>query len=169
MIFFQEYYSVVDFLDRGGFMLYIIFTFAFVMLFFILERFLYLYFYLKKDEQELISEWQKYSDLQESFEIREALKSQFSSKLNITLPIIKLFVAIVPLLGLLGTVWGMIEIFDVIAVHGTGDARAMAGGISMATLPTMSGMAVAISGLFFYRKIEEMIKHKIVVFHKRLI
>jgi biopolymer transport protein ExbB len=57
-------------------------------------------------------------------------------------------VALAPLLGLLGTVTGMIEVFHVLAVTGGGDAKAMAGGVAKATLPTMSGMVIAISGLF---------------------
>ena len=57
--------------------------------------------------------------------------------------------------------YGMIEIFDVIAQQGTGDARALANGISMATLPTMTGMAVAIVGLFFIRFMESSANRKI--------
>ena len=52
--------------------------------------------------------------------------------------------AIAPLLGLLGTVTGMINTFKVITVHGTGDPRLMAGGISEALITTQLGLAVAI-------------------------
>ena len=57
-------------------------------------------------------------------------------------------VMLAPLFGLLGTVTGMIEVFQVMAFNGGGDARAMAGGVSKATLPTMAGMVVALSGVF---------------------
>ena len=53
-----------------------------------------------------------------------------------------------PLMGLLGTVTGMIEVFSVLATTGGGDAKQMAGGVSRATIPTMAGMVSAISGLF---------------------
>jgi len=53
-----------------------------------------------------------------------------------------------PLFGLLGTVTGMIEVFQVMAFTGGGDARSMAGGVSKATLPTMAGMTTALSGVF---------------------
>jgi biopolymer transport protein ExbB len=56
--------------------------------------------------------------------------------------------AIAPLLGLLGTVVGMITTFNVISVFGTGNARAMAEGISEALITTQSGLLVAIPGLF---------------------
>ena len=52
-----------------------------------------------------------------------------------------------PLLGLLGTVTGMIEVFDVMALAGSGNSRAMASGVSKATIPTMAGMVAALSGL----------------------
>lgn len=52
--------------------------------------------------------------------------------------------AIAPLLGLLGTVTGMIDTFHVITLHGTGDPRMMSGGISEALVTTMLGLSVAI-------------------------
>jgi biopolymer transport protein ExbB len=52
--------------------------------------------------------------------------------------------AIAPLLGLLGTVTGMIDTFHVITMHGTGDPRMMSGGISEALVTTMLGLSVAI-------------------------
>jgi biopolymer transport protein ExbB len=64
------------------------------------------------------------------------------------LAIITVFAAIAPLLGLLGTVNGMMTTFDVISVFGTGNAKAMAGGISEALITTQSGLFVAIPGIF---------------------
>jgi biopolymer transport protein ExbB len=61
---------------------------------------------------------------------------------------IKTLVALCPLLGLVGTVTGMIEVFDVMALSGTGNARSMAAGVSRATIPTMAGMVGALSGVF---------------------
>ena len=70
-------------------------------------------------------------------------------KAKANLPYIKVLVALAPFLGLLGTVTGMVEVFDVMAITGSGNARAMAAGISKATLPTMAGLVVAFAGLFF--------------------
>ncbi|MCO5169315.1 MAG: MotA/TolQ/ExbB proton channel family protein [Planctomycetes bacterium] len=55
--------------------------------------------------------------------------------------------AVAPLLGLLGTVTGMISTFDVITVHGTGDPKLLAGGISEALITTQLGLSVAIPAL----------------------
>jgi biopolymer transport protein ExbB len=57
-------------------------------------------------------------------------------------------IALCPLMGLLGTVTGMIEVFSVLSLTGGGDAKSMAGGVSKATIPTMAGMVAALSGLF---------------------
>jgi biopolymer transport protein ExbB len=59
--------------------------------------------------------------------------------------------AISPLLGLLGTVFGMIQVFTVISVQGTGNAESLAGGISTALITTAAGLTVAIPSLFFHR------------------
>jgi len=62
--------------------------------------------------------------------------------------LIGVMVTLCPLLGLLGTVTGMIEVFNILAVTGGGDAKSMAAGVSRATIPTMAGMVAAISGVF---------------------
>ena len=69
--------------------------------------------------------------------------------------------AISPLLGLLGTVIGMIKVFSVIRLEGTGNAAILAGGISEALITTAAGLTVAIPSLFFYRyfqrKVDELV------------
>ncbi|MBU1567793.1 MAG: MotA/TolQ/ExbB proton channel family protein [Proteobacteria bacterium] len=64
------------------------------------------------------------------------------------LAVIGVLAAVAPLLGLLGTVTGMITTFDVLAIFGTGNAKAMAGGISEALITTQTGLLVAIPGLY---------------------
>ncbi len=63
---------------------------------------------------------------------------------------IKLLAAVAPLLGLLGTVTGMIETFQAITLFGTGDPKLMAGGISQALITTVLGLVVAIPLLFMH-------------------
>ncbi len=69
--------------------------------------------------------------------------------------------AVTPLLGLLGTVIGMIKVFSAIQLEGTGNAQALAGGISEALITTAAGLTVAIPALFFYRffqrRIDELV------------
>ncbi len=72
------------------------------------------------------------------------------SKLQKWLPFIAVTAAIAPLLGLLGTVSGMISTFNVITVAGTGDPKPLAGGISEALVTTMFGLVVAIPALVLH-------------------
>lgn len=64
--------------------------------------------------------------------------------------LIKVFAAVAPLLGLLGTVVGMINTFQAITLFGTGDPKLMAGGISEALVTTMLGLIVAIPLVFMH-------------------
>lgn len=64
------------------------------------------------------------------------------------LAVIGVLAAVAPLLGLLGTVTGMIGTFDILSVFGTGNTKGMAGGISEALITTQTGLLVAIPGLY---------------------
>lgn len=70
------------------------------------------------------------------------------SSLDSHLSTIRILAGVAPLLGLLGTVTGMMDTFDVITIFGTGNVRAMAGGISIALITTQTGLMVSIPGLY---------------------
>ena len=70
-------------------------------------------------------------------------------------------VALCPLLGLMGTVTGMIEVFDVMALSGSGNARSMASGVSKATIPTMAGMVGALSGVFLVTVLNQKVNREV--------
>ncbi len=86
------------------------------------------------------------------------------SSLDRYLMLIGVLAAVAPLLGLLGTVTGMIATFDIISIFGTGNAKAMAGGISEALITTQTGLLVAIPGLYmsnFLNSRAESLKQRI--------
>lgn len=70
--------------------------------------------------------------------------------------------AITPLLGLLGTVIGMIKVFTSIQMEGTGNAAVLAGGISQALITTAAGLTIAIPSLFFYRFFQRRVDELVV-------
>ncbi len=86
-------------------------------------------------------------------EIAQQCAMKLRRGLDSRLAVIGVLAGIAPLLGLLGTVLGMIETFDVISVFGTGNARAMAGGISVAMITTQAGLLVAIPGLLMSNRL----------------
>ncbi|NDY74496.1 biopolymer transporter ExbB [Desulfobacter hydrogenophilus] len=77
------------------------------------------------------------------------------------LPMLNIMGAIAPLLGLLGTVTGMISTFHVITLYGTGDPRMMSGGISTALVTTMLGLGVAIPIMLLYTFLTRQVDHVI--------
>lgn len=140
-----------DFLDRGGPVLYAILVVCLLLWTLILER---LWFFYRSMPQRIRSYHEGWHGRAEhsswtARQIRRSMISQFKLETQDWLSFITLLIAICPLMGLLGTVTGMISVFDVLAVTGTGNARAMAAGISKATLPTMAGLLVALTGLYF--------------------
>jgi len=80
----------------------------------------------------------------------EDILAKATPPLEKNLSVIKLLAAVAPLLGLLGTVIGMIETFQAITLFGTGDPKLMAGGISQALVTTMLGLIAAVPLLFVH-------------------
>ena len=70
-------------------------------------------------------------------------------------------IVLAPLLGLLGTVTGMIEVFEVLKIHGSGNSILIVKGFSHATIPTMFGLTVAIFGFFSLLFLEDAISHRL--------
>ena len=137
-------------MSAGGSVLWLIAILAAFMWAIILERIWYLNTGHKAYMQELSAEWEAVDDhtTWRAQQIKDKLTSQAKTEVNRYLSLVNTCVALAPLFGLLGTVTGMIEVFQVMAFTGGGDARSMAGGVSKATLPTMAGMTTALSGVF---------------------
>lgn len=143
------YEAIRAFLEMGGPVLLAIGLLTLVMWVLIFERAIYYRTSLPGVIGEVITAWKARSERRSwhARRIREAMLSRVSMDIEKHLPIIQTLVALCPLLGLLGTVTGMIEVFEVMAFSGTGNPRSMAAGVSMATIPTMAGMVAALSGL----------------------
>jgi biopolymer transport protein ExbB len=143
------YEAIRDFLEMGGPVLVAIGLLTLVMWVLIFERAIYYRTSLPRVIGDVVATWKGRTERRSwhARRIREAMLSRVSMDVEKYLPIIKTLVALCPLLGLLGTVTGMIEVFEVMAFSGTGNPRSMAAGVSRATIPTMAGMVAALSGL----------------------
>ena len=148
--------DVRSFLHAGGPVLWTILVLAAMIGFIVAERYWFLLGIFPRRVHSYQETWQSLRQRQENLArpIRSALISQARIELGQWLPFLK---TLCPLLGLLGTVTGMIEVFDVVTMSGTGNVRAMASGISRATLPTMAGMVVALPGLYFCLQLEQRV------------
>lgn len=142
--------AIRDFTETGGQVLLAIGFLILVMWLLILERALYFFIWHRKEKDHVIANWYARKDKSSwnAEQIRQMLISRLDLSLKSSIPVIQAMVALCPLLGLMGTVTGMIEVFDVMAISGSGNARSMASGVSKATIPTMAGMVGALSGVF---------------------
>ena len=142
--------AISGFMDRGGGVLWVIAILILVMWSLILERVWYIHSTHAKRVKHTLAAWNARTDTKSwrARQIRNMMISEVSLDLKSSLPMIESLVMVCPLLGLIGTVTGMIEVFYVMAFTGGGDAKSMAGGVSRATIPTMAGMVGALSGIF---------------------
>lgn len=156
----------VDRVEQGGFIGYVIIVLGIIGVILALERIMFLIITTRKVSDQirlqevkrdnplgrimLIYEQHKKLPL-ESLELKlgEAILRE-RGPLEKHLTMIKIISVIAPLLGLLGTVTGMINTFQTITLFGTGDPKLMAGGISQALVTTVLGLSVAIPVVFFH-------------------
>lgn len=145
-----------DLLSLGGEILVLILLMAFLMWSLLCERIYYLYVLYPQQLRRAIRLWNARSEKSSwyALQYREHLRHRINSDLNRGFPLIATIIKICPLLGLLGTVAGMLEVFDALAMTGTNNPRSMAAGVSKATVSTLAGMVVAIFGLLGSKFIE---------------
>lgn len=141
--------SIRDFFILGGDILIIISLLTLLMWTLIIERLFYFRNNHNKNVNSAVYLWENRSERKSwhAQQMRSRLISMVSQEVQRHLNLIRSCVALCPLLGLLGTVTGMIDVFEVMALSGTGNARSMADGVSRATVPTMAGMVAALSGV----------------------
>ncbi len=149
-------HALLDFMSAGGVVMWALAALCVVFWTLAFERF----WYMRRVFPEWVSErrqaWQVLSDDTGNWQraVRSAWLAQAQQRLLGPLRLGKTLVAMYPLLGLLGTVSGMVAVFDVLAINGTGNPRGMAAGVWQATLPTLAGMVLAITGLFSLARLE---------------
>lgn len=147
--YFPALETIRDFVELGGNVLLFIGLLTLTMWALIVERLIY----IRKGHKKLVASaqqlWENRTDHSSwnAHQIRTRLISVVSSQMERNTALIQTCVALCPLLGLLGTVTGMVNVFEVMAISGSGNPRSMASGVSMATIPTMAGMVAALSGI----------------------
>ncbi|MEE4661336.1 MAG: MotA/TolQ/ExbB proton channel family protein [Halieaceae bacterium] len=149
-----------DFLDKGGDVLYAILVVAIWLWWLMLDRFYYYFREHRPRVEQALAEWNQRSDRTSWF--AQAQRTELISRIEVDMlrnvKIIPALIALLPMFGLLGTVTGMIQVFDVMAFMGSGNPRAMADGVSKATVPTMAGMVVALIAIPFSSRLDRRFK-----------
>lgn len=155
-------YAVQDFVEQGGPILWVIFATCLLLWLLILERAWFMRVSWPRRARAIVREWNERDDFTSwrAKKVREATVSEGNMELHALLPLITMLVALCPLLGLLGTVLGMIGVFEVLSVSGNDDAQAMARGVYRATIPTMAGLVVALTGIYFTVRLKRLADRK---------
>ena len=164
--------SIRDFVELGGPVMFLISALMVFMWLLLFERFYYHRYQYPKFLAEINAYWDQTSVRYKSSlwhlrHYKSYLVSLAGSELESRLLMVSTCIAICPLLGLMGTVTGMIEVFESLAITGSSNPRLMASGISKATIPTMAGMVAALSGISgegwlkssLRRKRRELVEH----------
>ena len=169
-VLIDSYEAIRDFLELGGPVLRVIAIVILIMWVLILERLIYFSTGLQQVIRDSFREWEARSERRSwhAHQVRAAIISRAKMAANQSIPMIQTLVALCPLLGLLGTVTGMITVFHAMAVSGAGNARSMAAGVSMATIPTMAGMVGALSGVFLVTILMRTAKRRIGILEDEL-
>ncbi len=136
--------------EAGGAVLVVLAFVAVLVFGMAIERWWYYRITWRQARRQLVRRWADRPDHRSwsARTLRHVWSEALVARLRRPLPWLKLLVALCPLLGLLGTVTGMITVFDSLSMSETHQARAMADGVARATLPTLTGMAIAVVGLY---------------------
>lgn len=146
----------------GGDVFILILIMAALLWALVFERIFYLWFQFPRVADKAKALWEQRSDHSSWFaqHFRERLLCHIRWGLQRNVSLIRVLIALCPLLGLLGTVLGMLEVFDGMAATGNNNPRSTAAGVSKATVTTMAGMVVAISGLLVVILLDRRIQHE---------
>lgn len=157
---FGQYDSLLDFFETGGPVFSAVLITSILLWILILERYWFFFIIFPEKLDEIVTQWKQRKDHSSwyALRIREGLLADISIATRQFLIPIKAITSILPLIGLLGTVTGMIAIFDVLNVFGTGNTQGMASGISRALLPTIAGLVTALAGLYFSSDLDRRVK-----------
>ncbi len=144
------YQAVMDLMEGGGpFVLWIFLT-GIVLWGLTIERYWYFTRVLPGEAQRMLATWRERAEHKSwcARAIRQMMISRLNAGMSSNLTLMKVLVPLSPLLGLIGTVSGMLNVFESMALRGSADARTMADGVSEAMICTLTGLAVSITGLY---------------------
>ena len=140
-----------DLISRGGPVLYLLFILTLIIFTVLINKY-YFVFIDKKVwyTTKLNNFYTTYPpERMKLSRVESTFLSEFKRDSNSGIRLLDGLIGMCPMLGLLGTVYGMIEVFEVLSFLGTGNPRAMSSGVAKATIPTMASMVITLFGLYF--------------------
>lgn len=152
------YQDLLAFMQQGGWVLWTVFGTCVLLWLLIFERWIFYRIQFQHAAHEAKQKWQKCHPPSAwcAKVIRNKLISELSVRLHARLKLMQTLIIICPLMGLLGTVTGMVNLFELIAINGNSDVKAMSAGIYQAILPTLAGLVVGLSGFYFATRFNQL-------------
>jgi biopolymer transport protein ExbB len=144
------YRVVADMIELGGMWVIFIFLSGLLLWTLTIERYWFFSRILPREAEAMLAAWRARADHQSwcARAIRQMMISKLNAGMAANQILMKTLVPLAPLLGLVGTVTGMLKVFESMALLGSADARTMANGVSEAMICTLTGLAVSITGLY---------------------
>ncbi len=156
--------------EQGGPVIILLFGLAAMCFFMLIEKCFYLFFRLPKQLKPLIERWNDREDKisWRAQAIRDLEIYNLTTQISKYLTAIKTCMSLFPMLGLLGTVFGMIGLFETLASNAKLGSNSMMQGITQATLPTLTGVCLTLLGMFSYTRVTGLCQQHILKLHQAM-
>ena len=140
-----------DLFTKGGPVLFLLFLLTFLIFTIFINKYSFLYFdrdlWLKDKFNDFVNN--NPPTILSLKQVDSTFIAELKRVSNQNIKLLDGLIGMCPMIGLLGTVYGMIEVFEVLSFLGTGNPRAMSSGVAKATIPTMASMVITLFGLYF--------------------
>ena len=142
---------------RGGPVLYLLFGLTLLIFILLVDKYLFIFVQSKSWVKKKFVDFLNSNppDSTKYKFVEATLISNVKRKTASNIKFLDGLIGMTPMIGLLGTVYGMIEVFEVLSFMGTGNPRAMSSGVAKATIPTMAGMVISLFGLYFRQDLNQ--------------
>ena len=160
-------HTLFAFFQRGGIPLVALFCISCILMHVCLSKLYFIMVGIRQFQSALDDKWQLKNQntgaVAPEFmnNIRTSAQAEASFFILENQHFFKSLIRVCPLLGLLGTIWGITEVFEVLSVLGSAHLPALATGISRATIPTVTGMSLIILGLLFSEAYQSIARRKL--------
>tara|TARA_B100001093_G_scaffold296420_1_gene282626 strand:+ start:1937 stop:2449 length:513 start_codon:yes stop_codon:yes gene_type:complete len=146
-----------ELITRGGPVLYLLFILTLIIFYILFNKYSFIFFDKKTWSSSKLDKFidENPPETTKLFFVEKTFLSEFRRDSFSNIKLLDGLIGMCPMIGLLGTVYGMIEVFEVLSFLGTGNPRAMSSGVAKATIPTMASMVITLFGLYFRQDISQ--------------
>ena len=140
-----------DLIIRGGPVLYILFILTLIIFYILFSKYFFIFVDKKVWTSKKIDDFISLNPPESTklYFVEKTFLSEYRRDSFSNIKLLDGLIGMCPMIGLLWTVYGMIEVFEVLSFLGTGNPRAMSSGVAKATIPTMASMVITLFGLYF--------------------